>query len=316
LLTGRSVGRDPLAAGDLIADRRFAYAKAAAEEGDFGAAAELFEQALELAPHWAAAWFALGEAREKLGDFDAAARAFREALVADPVDAQGAMARLALIGQGDAPRALPPAYVARLFDDYAPRFDKHLTDKLGYRAPALIAEDLSAIAPGRRFASALDLGCGTGLMGTELRSHTDRLAGVDLSAAMIAKARERGFYDRLVVGDAAAILGREPPGILDLIVAADVLVYFGDLAPLFAAVARALASDGLFAFSVETCEGDGFKLKPTMRFAHSQSYVEATSRGVGLQPLLIRTASTRREAGADAPGLICVFGRAERPVGA
>src|SRR5580658_3985384 len=66
-------------------------------------------------------------------------------------------------------------------------------------------------------------------------------------------------------------------------------------------------SDGLFAFSVETCEGDGFKLEPTMRFAHSRSYVEATAREVGLRPLLIRSASTRREAGADAPGLICVF---------
>jgi predicted TPR repeat methyltransferase len=307
--------RDPLAAGDLIAERRFAYAKAAAEEGDWSAAADMYEQTVEQAPHWAAAWFALGEAREKLSDLDAAARAFREALVADPADAQGAMARLALIGQGDAPRALPPAYVARLFDDYAPRFDKHLTDNLGYRAPALIAEALSAIASGRRFACALDLGCGTGLMGEPLRARAARLVGVDLSAAMVAKARERGIYDELIIGDAVAPM-RERPNAFDLIVAGDVFVYVGDLAPLFAAVARALASDGLFAFSVETCEGDGFKLEPTMRFAHSRSYVETTAREVGLRPLLIRSASTRREAGADALGLICVFGRAERPVGA
>jgi predicted TPR repeat methyltransferase len=310
-LTATSVGRNPLAAGDLIAERRFAYAKAAAEEGDLSAAVELFGQALERAPNWAAAWFALGEAREKLGDLDAAARAFRETLVADPADAQGAMARLALIGRGDAPRALPLAYVARLFDDYAPRFDKHLTDNLGYRAPTLITEALSTVAPDRRFASALDLGCGTGLMGKELRSDADHLTGVDLSAAMIAKARDRGIYDRLVVGDVSAMLGREPPGSSDLIVAADAIVYVGDLAPLFAAVARVLALDALFAFSVETCEGDGFKLEPTMRFAHSRSYVETTGREVGLQPLLIRSASTRREAGADAPGLICVFGRAD-----
>jgi predicted TPR repeat methyltransferase len=301
-----SLTRDPLAAGDLIAERRFAYAKAAAEEGDFGAAAELFEQALDLAPHWAAAWFALGEAREKLGDVEAAAQAFRETLVADPADAQGATARLALIGRGEAPGALPQAYVARLFDDYAPRFDRHLTDNLGYRAPALIAEALSAVASGRRFASALDLGCGTGLMGAELRARVGRLAGVDLSAAMIAKARDRGIYDELIIGDAVALM-RERPNAFDLIVAADALVYLGDLAPLFAAVASALTSDGLFSFSVETCEGDGFKLEPTMRFAHSRSYVETTAREVGLRPLLIRSASTRREAGADAPGLICVF---------
>ncbi|HEY1888282.1 MAG TPA: tetratricopeptide repeat protein, partial [Roseiarcus sp.] len=75
--------RDPLAAGDLIAERRFAYAKAAAGDGDWSTAAELFEQALERAPNWAAAWFALGEAREKLGDLDAASQAFRKSLVAD-----------------------------------------------------------------------------------------------------------------------------------------------------------------------------------------------------------------------------------------
>ncbi len=303
------MSNDPLASGDLIAERRFAYAKAAREEGDWSAAAELFEQALERAPNWAAAWFALGEAREKLGDLDAAAQAFRMSLVANPADAQGARARLALIGRGEAPGSLSPAYVARLFDDYAPRFDKHLIEDLGYRAPALIAEALSTVAPDRRFASALDLGCGTGLMGEALQGRIGHLTGVDLSAAMIAKARDRGVYDRLVVADAAGMLGREPPGSADLIVAADALVYIGDLAPLFAALARGLASDGLFAFSVETGEGDGFKLEPTMRFAHSRSYVEATAREVGLQPLLVQSASTRREGGADAPGLICVFER-------
>jgi predicted TPR repeat methyltransferase len=299
--------RDPLASGDLIAERRFAYAKAAADEGDLRAAAELFEQTLERAPNWAAAWFALGETREKLGELDAATQAFRMCLAADPADAQGATARLALIGRADGLRALPQAYVARLFDDYAPRFDAHLTEKLGYRAPALIAGALSAAAPGRRFALALDLGCGTGLMGEALRDRIDHLTGVDLSPGMIAKARGRGVYDRLIVGDAAAMLGSQPPGAFNLIIAADSLVYIGDLAPLFGVVVTALAPDGLFAFSIETYEGDGLELKPTMRFAHARSYVETTASEAGLRPLLIRSASTRREAGSDAPGLICVF---------
>jgi predicted TPR repeat methyltransferase len=307
-----SVARDPLASGDLVADRRFAYAKATAAHGDWSAAAELFEQTLEQAPNWAAAWFALGETREKLGDLDAAAQAFRETLAADPADAQGARARLALIGRADSPPELPPAYVARLFNDYAWRFDKHLVKNLGYRAPALIAEALSAMAPGRRFASALDLGCGTGLMGEALRDRVERLAGVDLSAAMIAKARERGVYDEFNIGDAVAPM-RERPSAFDLIVAADVFVYVGDLTPLFAAVGTALASDGLFAFSVETFEGHGFKLEPTMRFAHSRAYLEATAREAGFGSLHIQSASTRREAGAEAAGLICVFERTVRP---
>ena len=309
-LTAASVAHDPLASSDLIAERRFAYGKAAANDGDWSAAADLYEQTVEQAPDWAAAWFALAEARERLGDLDAAARAFRGTLAADAADAQGAAARLALIGRGDAPDALPPAYVARLFNDYAPRFDAHLIKNLGYRAPALLADGLSVATPDRRFASALDFGCGTGLMGEALRDRVNRLTGVDLAPGMIAKARRRGAYDELKVGDAVAMLTSGPRASFDLIVAADALVYIGDLAPLFAAVGTALTPDGLFAFSVETCEDHEFNLEPTMRFAHGRSYVERTAHEAGFQPLLVQPASTRREAGADAPGLICVFRRA------
>ena len=95
----------------------------------------------------------------------------------------------------------------------------------------------------------------------------------------------------------------------------DLLVYVGDLAPLFAAAATALTSGGLFAFSVETCDGGGFRLEPTMRFAHARPYVEATARGLACGLVLIEFASARREAGADAPGLIGVVERAERQAG-
>jgi predicted TPR repeat methyltransferase len=304
--------RDPLACGDPLAERRFAYARAAADEGDFRAAAEVLEQTLELAPEWAAAWFALGEAHERLGDLDAAAEAFRAALRSDPADAQGATARLALIGRSDPPLSLPHAYVARLFDQYAPRFEAHLTGTLGYRAPALIVEALSAAAPGRRFASALDVGCGGGLMGEALRDRVDHLTGVDLSPGMIAKARDRGVYDALVVGDAIALVKRQPPAAFDLIVAADSLGYIGDLVPLFAVAAEALAADGLIAFSVETQEGEGFSLGATMRFAHSRAYVEATAGEAGLLPLLVRSASVRREKGLETAGMICVLEKATK----
>jgi predicted TPR repeat methyltransferase len=302
-----SVACDPLSSGDFLAERRFAYARAAAAEGDLHAAAEMFEQALERAPRWAAAWFGLGEMREKLGDPLGAARAFRGALDADPADAQGAAARLALLGHGQTPQSLPPAYVARLFDDYAPRFDRHLTEALAYRAPALIAEALDAAAPGRRFARALDIGCGTGLMGQALRARVDHLTGVDLSRAMIAQAEERGLYDALIVSDATAALARQPQATFDLVAAADSLGYVGDLAPLFARLAVALAAGGLAAFSLETFDGDGFRLGRSMRFAHSRPYIEAVAREAAFRPLVIRSASFRREAGADTAGLVCVF---------
>src|SRR5271163_4949171 len=248
--------RDALGSADPIAERRYAYARAAAEDGDWRAAAEVLEQALERAPGWAPALFALGEARAKLDDAAGAAHAFRAALVADPSDVQGAAGRLALIGAAPAVSALAPAYVARLFDDYAPRFDKHLTEALGYRGPELIIAALDAAAPERRFARALDLGCGTGLAGAALRGRVDRLEGVDLSPAMVAKARALQIYAELECGEIVAHLGRFEAA-FDLIVAADVLVYLGDLAPVFAASARALAPGGLFAFTAEALVGEG-----------------------------------------------------------
>jgi predicted TPR repeat methyltransferase len=299
---------DPLSSSDLLAQRRFAYAKAAAEDGDLSTAAEMLEQALERAPDWAAAWFTLGEVRERLGDLDGAADAFRSTLATDPADAQGAAARLALIGKAEPPVALPEAYVARLFDQYAPHFDAHLTGKLGYRGPALIADALDAAAPGRRFASALDIGCGPGLMGQALRERVDHLTGVDLSPGMIAKASARGLYDALIVGEATTLLKRSARAAFDLVVASDFLVYIGDLAPLIAAIAGALTAVGLFAFTVETGEGEGFALGPALRFVHTRAYLEATAARAGLHPLLVRPASVRREAGAETAGLIFVLG--------
>jgi predicted TPR repeat methyltransferase len=298
------MAHDPLACGDLIAGRRFAYARAAAEDGDFSAAAEILEQTLERVPDWAPAWFALGEACERLGDIDGAAEAFGATLAADPSDAQGAAARLALIGRGETPGALPGAYVARLFAGYAPRFDAQVTENLRYRGPALIAEALDEVAPGRRFAAALDIGCGTGLMGEALRARVDQLIGVDLSPGMIAKARERGLYDALEADEATNFLTRSAPRAYDCILAADALCYFGDLGPIFRAARRALGHGGIFAFSLESFDGEDFRLQGTLRFAHTRAYVEAATREADFRPLLMRDASTRREAGADVRGLV------------
>ena len=142
--------RDPLVCDDPLAERRFAYAKAAAEEGDFNAAAEVLEQALERAPDWAAAWFALGEARERLGEIDAAAWPFVDAC-RRPADSHGAAARLALIGRGDArfpSRGLCRASVRPICAALRGASDRDAR----LPRPALIAEAMSAAAPGRRFA--------------------------------------------------------------------------------------------------------------------------------------------------------------------
>ena len=201
---------------------------------------------------------------------------------------------------------LPRAYVARLFDDYAQRFDRHLVEDLAYRGPALIAAAIEAAAPGRRFVRALDLGCGTGLAGAPLRGRIERLEGVDLSPAMLTKARERGLYDALEAADIVDHL-RHFRAAFDLIVAADAFAYLGDLQPVFAAATAALAPGGLLAFTVETCAGEGYRLGETMRFVHAPAYVEASAAAASLSPIVVVAASVRREKGADVPGLTAVY---------
>jgi predicted TPR repeat methyltransferase len=294
--------------GDPTADRRYAYAESAARDGDWRAAAEVLEQALERAPQWAPAWLALGEAREKLAETESAVAAYRAALALDPEDSLGAAPRLARLC-AFSPTALPRAYVRELFDDYAPRYEKHLTEGLAYRGPTLIVQALDDVAPNRRFARAFDLGCGDGLMGAALRARVGTLIGVDLSPAMATKARHRGVYDEAETGEICAFLESCAAASADLIVAADALPYFGDLNRLFLAVARALAQGGLFVFTAEAFEGEGYRLGATLRFAHSRSYLTKGAAEAGLDARLLESAAARQERGRDAPGWVGLFGR-------
>jgi predicted TPR repeat methyltransferase len=300
-----------LSSGDLIADRRYAWAQDRESKGDLPGAAELLEQALELTPGYASAWFALGELREKLGDTDAAAAAYGKAREADPEDRHGALLNLMRLG-ATAPADMPPVYVRTLFDHYAPDFDRSLTEGLGYQAPALLLAAVEAAArdAGRpvHFAAMLDLGCGTGLAGVAFRFKVDTLVGVDLSPKMVEQARQKNIYNRLEIGGLLEFLaGQNTAGQkYDLVLAADVFAYLPDLAPVAAAVAPVLAPGGLFAFTVEAYGGEGVELSETLRFSHGADHVRVAVKGAGLKLLGLDSASTRTEKGRPVPGLVAV----------
>ena len=155
---------------DLLADRRFAWARALAAEGDAAGAADLLEQVIERVPDWAPGWAALAEAREGCGNRQAAAvAAWTRAAALDPGGSLGADLHLSRLS-GLTPDTMADAYVRTLFDQYAPRFEQHLVEELDYRGPALLIAALDRVAPNRNFAGALDLGCGTGLMGRRSRT--------------------------------------------------------------------------------------------------------------------------------------------------
>ena len=167
----------------------------------------------------------------------------------------------------------PDQYVKNLFDQYAPHFDKHLTEYLYYQAPEQLYRVVTTLLGDvSEEWLVLDLGCGTGLCGSLFRSLAKKLIGVDISEKMLAIAKEKDIYDILQTSEMVAALSGYND--LDLIIAADVLPYIGDLKYLFPGVGRALTSQGWFAFTIEKTNISPYELQRSARFAHAQGYIE------------------------------------------
>jgi predicted TPR repeat methyltransferase len=298
-----------MSSGDMLADRRFDFARDLQLRGDLVAAADLFVQATDLAPGFATAWFTLGEVREQLGDHEGAILAFRNAQMTDPGDRNGAGLRLMRLGAVEI-SAMPSTYVSALFNQYAPKFEAALADDLGYRGPALLFKAVLAVrAAARRpafFKRAIDLGCGTGLAARAFAAQTDEIIGIDLSAKMIELANATGLYATLEVAEVVEGLRGKPDASADLILAADVMVYVHDMAPLLKEAARVLAPGGLLAFTAETHSGEGVVLGAGLRYAHSDAAIRAAVEATGLALHHLEAASARNEGHAPAPGLVAV----------
>lgn len=267
---------------------------------------QLMEKMAAWWPEDAQAHLALGICLTVLDDLPAAAATLERALALDPDNKD---IQLALAATGKTPAPAPDLLMTRaVFDGYAERFDNHLVETLGYRVP----EKLAAIfaSAGRTWDRVLDLGCGTGLMGASLRPYARHMTGVDLSRAMIDKAKARGVYDTMYQGDCVAFL-QQIEALYDLMVATDVLVYFGDLTELFRAARVRLAPGGVFWFSVEEWGGDGFGIRLTHRYQHSLSYIRATAQATGFRPVYDEQIVVRSENRKPIYGLLVAIERPE-----
>jgi predicted TPR repeat methyltransferase len=203
--------------------------------------------------------------------------------------------------------------VAASFDAMSGYFDRRLRTSLRYRGPEQIVERLGrAQGSGAGALDICDAGCGTGLLGPLLRPFARVLTGVDLSPKMLDKARERGVYDALLTSDLVSHLAAHPAS-YDVITAADVFVYIGDIAPAFDAAARALRERGLFLFTAELAEGDGYELTLVGRYAHSAAYLRAGADAAGLAVISMEEEPLRTERGKPVRALICALGRSTAP---
>lgn len=268
-------------------------------------AVECYCKAITVNPAHAESRRLLGLAYCTLGEIEKAVEVFEKWLAEEPENPVPRHMLAACSGR-EVPARASDAYVENVFDTFAASFDSRLAS-LSYRAPALVADmvERSGIERSPRF-DVLDAGCGTGLCGPLLIAYARRLVGVDLSANMLAQARERRVYHELVKGELTAyLLGCSEAW--DVIVSADTLVYFGVLEDVVQAAARALKPGGLLVFTVEeleeTDEAADYRIKPHGRYSHARAYVERVLQASGLQPRL-EGAELRMEAGVPVAGLV------------
>jgi len=319
--------------GGLLA--RLTLIKALLASGDIESALTQAREAVSLNPDVALAVLALGEALLAAEALPAAIAELQRALRLDPglVQARELIAA-AWLRAGEAEKALEnlhalenpppemiaaceaikraprsdPGYVRHLFDQFSVDYDQRMIGQLAYAAPQILFELAAMVMPGRENLSLLDLGCGTGLAGAVFKPLAARLDGMDLSPAMIEKARARGIYDDLRVADLQNALAADGPQ-YDLILAADTLVYLGDLASVFEAASRRLSPDGYFLFTVEKAEGTGFELGPKRRWRHSEVYLRELAQRFGFGVAGFVTAAPRREANQPVEGFAIALSR-------
>lgn len=283
---------------------------ALSERGDLPAAIAQFEQAHSLDPDsdecllaLGSAWLEAGEPEKALqflpgvvqtnGEFHAAA-----GLKAAEAVAMTSMARC------------PPGYVRHLFDQFSANYDRSMIGELGYRAPAILRQLTDMLLPALPASlDILDLGCGTGLAGEAFRDIARRMDGVDLSPEMIRLAAQKRIYDELTQGDIESFLDGQARE-YDLLLGADTLVYFGDLAPVFRGVYRHLRPNGFFLFTAEKREEPGYGPGPKRRYQHCADYLRDLAAATGFDCAGILDCTPRYDAGRPVAGLAAAFRRA------
>jgi len=259
----------------------------------------------------------LGGKLAGVGRIEEAALAYRHCLSLEP---DHALARHLLAGcpGEDVPDRAADEFVRALFHECADGFDSALA-AIDYQAPARVAATTAeAVGGAGRALEILDAGCGTGLCGPLLRALARRLVGVDLSPAMLAKARARSTYDELIEAELGAYLTRAGAR-FDVIASADTLVYFGDLGPLVRAAAGALRSDGVLVFTVEhepdeAAAPRGFRLHPHGRYSHTRAHVRDVLAAAELEVVSISVTDLRLERGERVEGLVVTARRCRAPV--
>jgi predicted TPR repeat methyltransferase len=281
-------------------------AEKASDDALYPKAIECYKKALAVVPDNLDAIWGIAECYASLGERDETASWYQRYLDIEPNEPE-ALHMLSAMGVAEAPERASDGYVATLFDRFAPDFDDQLTGELEYQVPSILAEtakDYSSSANGDL--DILDLGCGTGLCGEAVKDLARRIDGVDLSGEMLKLARKRRVYKTLTKSEVVAYMDKTRRS-YDLVLGADVFVYFGLLDELFVSVANVLKPGGVVIFSLEAQEGASFELTASGRYAHGRTYVRDAAQIAGLKERSVNSEKLRIEYGEPVRGDIWVF---------
>lgn len=273
-------------------------------------AVSFYERGFEIEPERFGAYWELAYAREMAGDKLGAEADYRECLKHYPNHGMAKHLLSAMLEQTT--ERAPNEYVRELFDDYAETFERDLIEDLDYVVPELIRQELELVIKSVReqnrspFSKALDLGCGTGLVSDAVKDLVNRIDGVDLSEKMVSLAHKHKRYNKVFLQEITSFLFDKSKGYprYDLILSGDALVYFGDLESIFKGVKHRLSEGGFFCFTLENLKEGSFKIRPTGRYAHSESYINMLSLDHGFSGIVKKPIIPRTDASNDIEGLL------------
>jgi predicted TPR repeat methyltransferase len=264
------------------------------ERGKLDEAIKVYNKALLLNPDDAEVYYNMGNALKEQGKLEEAIKAYNKALSLKP-DYSEAIHMISALS-GETTDKAPREYVEKLFDQYASGFESSLIGKLEYGIPKILADIITKQSSNSSLGSILDLGCGTGLFGLEIKNLCDYLEGIDLSSSMINQAKQKNVYHKLTPSDIIEYLSSQKLN-FDYFVSADVFVYVGNLEEVFRLIKLRNTQPGKLVFSTEHSEKDGFHLQETGRYSHSKSYIEGLCKEFNYTLLHFSTSNLRKEKG-------------------
>lgn len=213
---------------------------------------------------------------------------------------------LAALTQTATPNTSPTEYVKNLFDHYAAHYDQHLKEYLKYQVPPKLVAAILEENTHAEGLTVLDLGCGTGWAAELIAPYAKKIIGIDLAPQMLEQAKQKAIYTELIADDIHHALTKYHDE-FDVIMAADVFTYIGDLQSIFEKCHTALKTHGLLAFSTEQTHSENFVLQPSVRYAHNKNYILALAEKLNFKVKGVDNLVLRQQFNKPVTGYLFIF---------